>query len=94
LRWTITPLALVLVFVLNALLLFDQIIIYKLLFAGQLGFYLLALTGMMLERRKIKMKAFFVPYYFAVMNYAVFAGFVRTAKGSQSVMWEKAKRRA
>ena len=44
------------------------------------------------ERRHMKVKAFFVPYYFCVMNYAVYAGFLRYCKGSQSVLWEKAKR--
>jgi len=59
---------------------------------GQIGFYALALVGYILEKRKLKFKMFFIPYYFCVMNYSVYAGFFRFIKGSQSVVWEKAKR--
>ncbi|MEK7254208.1 MAG: hypothetical protein AAB316_05650 [Bacteroidota bacterium] len=40
----------------------------------------------------MKIKAFFVPYYFCVMNFAMYKGFVRLISGRQSVVWEKAKR--
>ncbi len=42
----------------------------------------------------VRASAFFrnIPYYFFIMNYAVFAGFFRWLKGSQSAKWERAKR--
>ena len=58
-----------------------------------LAVLLAALAGWLLERHEVKVKAFFVPYYFCVMNYAVYAGFVRFWKGNQSVIWEKAERK-
>ena len=92
LRWTITPFALVGLFVSNAYLAGQPGVFYRLFFGGQLAFYALALIGLGLAAKKIKVKAFFVPYYFCVMNYAVFAGIIRYLRGSQSVVWERAER--
>lgn len=92
LRWTITPIALLVLFLTNIYLAAETGGIYTLIMCAQIGFYLLALGGYMLEKRKLKVKAFFIPYYFFIMNYAVFAGFWRNIRGSQSVLWEKAQR--
>jgi biofilm PGA synthesis N-glycosyltransferase PgaC len=75
LRWTVTPFFLILALITNFALAFaGQGIIYQLLFAGQIFFYLLAFLGFIMEKRHIRVKALFVPYYFCVMNYAVLAG--------------------
>lgn len=95
LRWTVTPFLMILALVLNAVLVARSGgVVYQLLLAGQVLFYGLALAGWVLERRKIKVKALFVPYYFCMMNYAVLAGINRYIKGSQSAAWEKAKRKS
>jgi len=97
LRWSLAPLSLLLLIPVNLLLFllapegFLQWF-YGLLMAGQLVFYTAALTGWFLENRQIKLKLLFVPYYFFIMNYSVFMGFVRYLKRSQSVNWERAKR--
>ena len=91
-RWTIAPLSLPILFLTNAMLILNGSLFFKIFFALQVLFYLLALVGFLLEQRKIKLKVFFVPYYFFIMNYAVYAGFIRALKGSQSVLWERAKR--
>ena len=93
LRWTLAPLALPLIFLLNLLLL-SKGLFYQIFFVGQIVFYLLALAGYILEKKQIRLKILFIPYYFCMMNYAVYAGFKRYMKGSQSVLWEKAARRA
>ncbi len=94
LRWTVTPFLMILVFILNVLICFQSgNVIYWLIMAGQLLFYGAAFAGWMLEKKKIKVKALFVPYYFCVMNYAVIAGIRRYYKGSQSAAWEKARRK-
>lgn len=93
LRWTIAPLALPIIFILNLLMALEGDVFYQIIFSGQIAFYLLALVGLLLETRKIKLKVAFVPYYFCIMNYAVYKGFMRYIKGNQSVLWEKAKRR-
>ena len=92
LRWTLTPLALIGMFLSNLYLAWAGGWFYALFLAGQLFFYALALVGARLAARKIKKKVFFVPYYFCVMNYAVLAGIIRYFKGSQSVVWERARR--
>ncbi len=93
LRWTITPFLLLLVFILNIFLLFhSQQNIYWILFFCQSVFYILAFLGFLLERKKLRVKVMFIPYYFCVMNYAVIMGIRRYLRGGQSAIWEKAKR--
>lgn len=94
LRWTITPFLLVLTLVLNVLIVATtDIIFYKFSLAMQVLFYLLSLAGMFFESRSIRVKAFFVPYYFCMMNYAVVAGIFRYFRKAQSAAWEKSKRK-
>ncbi|MEJ5961726.1 glycosyltransferase family 2 protein [Pedobacter immunditicola] len=94
LRWTITPFLMILVFILNLLIVWQEPgVIYKLLLAAQILFYLSAFLGKVLELRKLRVKVLFVPYYFCVMNYAVLAGQMRYFFGGQSVIWEKAIRK-
>ena len=92
LRWTLAPLALPLLLICNAILATGGSLFFKVFLGAQILFYLLAFTGYLLERKSIKLKAFFIPYYFFIMNYAVYAGFIRAVRRSQSVMWERAKR--
>ncbi len=97
LRWTLAPLSLPLIFIFNFLLAWYAGLdnfgnIYTLLFYAEILFYAMALLGWYLENKKIKVKILYVPYYFLIMNYAVYAGMVRYFKGQQSVNWERAKR--
>lgn len=94
LRWTVTPFLMILVLVLNFVIcLRSENPVYIMILFGQVIFYGAALAGWLLERRKVKVKALFVPYYFCVMNYAVIAGINRYFRGSQSAAWEKSKRK-
>ncbi|MBB6269812.1 cellulose synthase/poly-beta-1,6-N-acetylglucosamine synthase-like glycosyltransferase [Pedobacter cryoconitis] len=94
LRWTITPFLLILVFVLNGMIAFTRpITFYQGLFVLQCLFYLLSLIGLYFERRNVRIKALFIPYYFCIMNYAVIAGIIRYYKKNQSAAWEKSKRK-
>ncbi|MET1056678.1 MAG: glycosyltransferase family 2 protein [Pedobacter sp.] len=94
LRWTITPFLLFLVFILNAVIAVDtHSTFYQVFFVLQVLFYLLSITGLYFERRNIRVKALFIPYYFCVMNYAVLAGIIRYYKKNQSAAWEKSKRK-
>ena len=97
LRWTVAPLSLPLIFIFNLLLAWNYGFynfsnVYTLLFYGEVLFYFMALTGWYLENRKISVKILFIPYYFFIMNYAVFMGIRRYLKGKQTVNWERAKR--
>ncbi|MFD0764791.1 glycosyltransferase family 2 protein [Mucilaginibacter lutimaris] len=94
LRWTVTPFFLILAFITNLATAFaGDGFVYTLLFAGQVVFYLLALLGYVMEKRHIRIKALFIPYYFCVMNYAVLAGIIRYFTKKQSSVWEKAQRK-
>ncbi len=92
LRWTLAPLALVILFFSSLYLAVQDADLFQFFLLGQILFYTLAIGGYLLEKRKLKLKVFFVPYYFCVMNYAVFRGFFRYLSGRQSVLWERAKR--
>ena len=92
LRWTLTPLALIVLLLTNIPLALSGNMFFVLTLMGQIAFYLAAIVGYLLEKQKLKFKVFFIPYYFCVMNYSVYMGFLRFVKGSQSVVWEKAKR--
>jgi biofilm PGA synthesis N-glycosyltransferase PgaC len=95
LRWTVTPFLMILAFLLNILIVWQGgHWLYVLILIGQTIFYGLAFAGWALEKRKIKVKALFVPYYFCMMNYAVMAGIRRYYKGTQSAAWDKAKRKS
>ena len=95
LRWVVTPYLMILAFFINIGLVanYGYTNIYGVMLLGQLFFYIAALLGWVMEQRQLKVKVFFIPYYFCLMNYAVIAGFVRYFFGEQSVLWEKAKRK-
>jgi cellulose synthase/poly-beta-1,6-N-acetylglucosamine synthase-like glycosyltransferase len=91
LRWTLTPLALLMILFVNIVLANNSIFFFVVLVL-QLMFYLAAILGWILENKKIKVKILFIPYYFFIMNYAVYMGFCRYLRKKQSVNWERAKR--
>jgi poly-beta-1,6-N-acetyl-D-glucosamine synthase len=93
-RWTVTPIALLVLLVVNTLLVskYDWQSIYGLLFIAQVGFYALALLGHIIQRKLSSMKILLLPYYFTFMNVCVYLGFLRILGGKQSAVWEKAKR--
>lgn len=94
LRWTITPFLLILLFFINLMLLrITSVWIYQYLFIIQVLFYGLATLGLGFEKRKLKIKIAFVPYYFCVMNYAILAGIVKFSRNQQNSLWEKVIRK-
>lgn len=95
LRWAVTPWLIVLFFMLNIMICitYPESILYFFILALQISFYLAAITGWLLERKKIKLKIAFIPFYFSMINYAVIAGTFRYFKGAQSAAWEKSKRK-
>ncbi|MFD2873383.1 glycosyltransferase family 2 protein [Mucilaginibacter ximonensis] len=95
LRWTVVPFLMIAVFILNIwiVLKVDDSFIYQLILLGQVIFYGTSFLGWILMARQIKVKIFFIPYYFTMMNYAVIRGIFRYLSGNQSAIWEKAKRK-
>ncbi|EHQ25715.1 glycosyltransferase family 2 protein [Mucilaginibacter paludis] len=93
LRWTVTPFLLILSFILNIALAAQGIVFYQLLLVAQILFYVMAILGWILEKRELRVKVLFIPYYFCIMNYAVLAGIIRYFKKTQSAAWERAARK-
>ena len=93
LRWSVTPVCLLLLFPLNIILtLWRAGWLYDIILLMQLFFYFSGLLGWFFANRNIKIKALYVPYYFLFMNLSVIWGFIRFVKRGQSVLWEKAAR--
>ncbi len=94
LRWTLAPMALFTVFWSNIILAKHGHPFYDFTMFLQVSFYLLALIGYYLESQKLKIKVFFVPFYFIFMNACVYLGAARLMKGNTQVTWEKALRKS
>ncbi len=93
LRWSITPIALLLLIPLNVVLvLLKGGNIYTWIWILQLLFYLAAFLGWFLEKNGKKNMILYVPYYFLFMNLNVFQGFSYLRSHRSSGAWEKAKR--
>jgi biofilm PGA synthesis N-glycosyltransferase PgaC len=93
LRWTLCPLCLLTLLLSNLLILVGSAeLVYTIVLILQICFYASALVGWFYANRNIKLKAFYVPYYFFFMNIAVFLGFKRFLMNQQTVLWEKAAR--
>ena len=96
LRWTLTPLCLLLLIPISGALAIEEGILdlglYSIMFWIQMTMYVAALIGWLLEHQSTRIKVLFVPYYFFIMNLSVFLGFMRIVNNNQSVNWERAKR--
>ena len=79
----VVPFAMVAAFVLNIFLL-DQLA-YRVLFGGQLLFYGLSIVGSLM---KLRPKALMLPYYFSMINAAVFLGVYHAATGLRGMRWK------
>ncbi|MDR2040192.1 MAG: glycosyltransferase family 2 protein [Bacteroidales bacterium] len=97
LRWTLAPLSLLFFLMSNFVLSFRMSFTIHhpitIVLGLQVCFYLLAFLGWFLEKKQLKYKVFFIPYYFFIMNLAVYLGFFRYIRKKQDAKWEKAKRR-
>ncbi|OEK04545.1 glycosyltransferase family 2 protein [Roseivirga misakiensis] len=91
LRWTVIPIAILMVLVFNFLLA-DEHWAYELLLRLQLICYLLAFAGYILRNAEVKLKFLHTPYYFLFMQICVVLGWFKYFSGKQKVTWEKAKR--
>jgi poly-beta-1,6-N-acetyl-D-glucosamine synthase len=92
LRWTLAPLSLLVLLIVNSILANNVGGIYILFLIGQILFYAMALLGWYLANKQIKVKVLFVPYYFFIMNLCMYLGLIRFIRGKQSANWERAKR--
>ena len=93
LRWSITPIALVILAIVNILLVWAGAgLVYTIFLALQAAFYLAALLGWVLSKYGHRNKLLYTAYYFLFMNLNVFQGMAYLKSHSHSGAWEKAKR--
>ena len=93
LRWSITPIAMVLLLLVNIALVFmGAETFYTVMLILQAIFYLMALSGWLLNRFGYKNKLLYTAYYFVFMNFNVFRGMSYLRTHGKSGAWEKAKR--
>lgn len=93
LRWTLTPLMLFLLLPVNLILALSGNPFYIGTLTLQLLFYVAAYAGYRMERRNLRNKLLFIPYYFIFMNVNVIRGFFYLNKNKGNGAWSKAKRK-
>ena len=94
LRWSVAPVFLFLLLPLNILLAFSGSAFYLSLLILQLLFYGAGYGGYRLQRKNIRNKLLFIPYYFLFMNVNVVRGYSYLSRHKGSGAWEKARRTA
>jgi len=94
LRWTLVPLSIPLIFVLNLVIVCQPVNnkVYMVMLVLQVIFYLMVLAGAALKNVRFRFRAIFAPFYLFVMNYAIIRGFIEYLSGRYSVNWQKVKR--
>jgi cellulose synthase/poly-beta-1,6-N-acetylglucosamine synthase-like glycosyltransferase len=93
LRWSVTPIAMVLLLIINAMLVaMGAGWFFTIMLILQLLFYLAALLGYILSEHGHRNKLLYTAYYFVFMNLNVFRGMAYLKSHSNSGTWEKAKR--
>jgi cellulose synthase/poly-beta-1,6-N-acetylglucosamine synthase-like glycosyltransferase len=81
------PVILLVLFVSN-LLMIQGTVFYRAAFALQTGFYLLAVSGWLLERMGKRLSVLAMPLYFVLANVASMVAFFRFIRGERVVKWE------
>jgi poly-beta-1,6-N-acetyl-D-glucosamine synthase len=93
LRWTLCPVALLLLFISSMIAWKTSNSPFYGYFAVlQAAFYLMALLGWQIARKNRHPGVFYLPFYFVFMNFCVFMGFKRFLTGNQASIWRKALR--
>lgn len=86
LRWFL-PLFLVALFVTNLTLIRGG---YATFLMAQVIFYLSGLLGFLLQEYGIKVKIFYIPFYFCLINLAAIFGLVKFYQGREEITWDVA----
>ncbi|MBA4168213.1 MAG: glycosyltransferase family 2 protein [Chitinophagaceae bacterium] len=93
LRWTLCPLALVVLLVCSVFLYFGSgSVFYEIILFFQVIIYISAISGWQLALKNKQIRVLNIPFYFVFMNFCVFAGFLRFIRKKQTVLWQRAER--
>jgi cellulose synthase/poly-beta-1,6-N-acetylglucosamine synthase-like glycosyltransferase len=95
LRWSITPFLMFALLPLNVALLVQRptSLLYWVIFILQIIFYVMGCIGNIFQQRQLRVKIFFIPYYFLFMNINVFKGIVYLMNYKGGGTWVKSSRR-
>jgi len=89
-RWLV-PLILIFIFVTNGLLIsYNEF--YRILFFIQVGFYLSAIVGFILNKLKISLSIFSIIYYYVLTNFALLIGLFKFLFKKHSFTWDSTPR--
>lgn len=93
-RWTFAPWCLFLLLPLNLFIILGtgHQYLFTVIFVLQSIIYAAGIVGWIFEKTDIRVKIFFIPYYFIAINLATIIGQFRYLSGKQSSAWTKAKR--
>ncbi len=90
LRW-LTPLLMILALLTHGALA-SRSDAYRLLLIPHIGFYTLAVIGLLVGRKNRIYRILSLPYYFVSMNAALLWGYCRYIRGTQKVTWNRVNR--
>lgn len=91
-RWTLAPIALLMLFPINLILVSSGDSLFIITFILQVLFYSSAAVGYYFAMKNKKVKLLYVSFYFTFMNYSVFPAILRLIKGSATSVWERSER--
>lgn len=89
-RWFI-PMLLIILFIANTLLL-NYNSFYRIIFYFQIGFYLSALIGYVLNKLKINVSIFSIVYYYVFTNLALLVGLFKFSINKNTYIWDSTPR--
>ena len=93
LRWTIVPLAIILIPLVNIIIIINNNSpLYIASFVFIVLFYGMALLGYLLKNNRVRYNILLLPFYIIMMHISEIQGFFRFIHNKQGVRWEKAKR--
>jgi biofilm PGA synthesis N-glycosyltransferase PgaC len=93
LRWTITPISFIFLFVANLLIfLRSDILFYKITFYSQSILYLAGLIGLIFELLKVRIHLFHLIFSFILMNFASVTAIITYPFKHRTNIWQKVER--
>jgi len=79
----VVPFAMIAALIANSFLLDQRM--YQAMFAGQIAFYVLAICGAL---TRVRPKFLMLPYYFSMINAAMFLGSYHAVTGLRRMRWK------
>lgn len=93
LRWTLVPLAMILLPFINLGLVFtDAGLTYQITLSLALVFFMTAIFGRLFSTTSLRSRYIFLPFYLVLSNFFLFTGLIKYLRGKGNPRWEKSVR--